>query len=88
MSLIAGLENGLEGWNGLWNGIWSTAEASLCVLASSSLPTLSDLRRVSFTAVKATSHERTYMYQLKLIKYVRDLCLLQLPGGLMSKGPW
>ena len=63
-------------WTGIWTGMveWTmeslyTADSTIshCVLASLSLSTLSDLRRVSFIASNATR-----MHLLKLIRYVHN----------------
>jgi len=70
VSLIAGLENGLEWLNGLWNGLWYFCIQQIAPF--SSVSTLSDLKRVSFVEGGLLPMHRTHII-LKIIKYALDL---------------
>ena len=74
MSLIVGLENELEQWNGpwngLWNGLWNIAEEPFHPLAFLSLPNAVGPQRSLLYCSKGYFMA---MHGLKLIKYVCDL---------------
>ena len=76
---IAGLENGLEWWNGLHGMVEWTRELMDCGVQQrhyfTQCSTLSNNsirpQRSLFYCSKATTYDK--MHQLKLIKYARDL---------------
>jgi len=77
VSLITGLEYGLEQWNGLWNlCVQWTAPFTL----SSSFSVPFHFRRVSFIASNATR-----MHLLKLIRYAHNPMRELVMNTLVSK---